>query len=157
MKILSLHSSYEILVPPKLPPEHIDSFKDLHHDQYTDLCLSVIFKKLEVSCESLVNSYYHIHEDVLFFRRYTESEHWLVCITAVHEVVLITSIHEYYSHVEARKCVLALKEICVFPNLYRRIRFVISHSHLYQRTKHLTVRRDVIMQHVLSISPLDKV
>jgi hypothetical protein len=106
---------------------------------------------------STLHTFYKIHNGVLFFRRFATSEQWLVCIPSVHEFALIVSVHELYGHVGARKCAAALKEMCYFPNLHHRIRFIISRCDVCQRSKCRTVRTEGLMQSALSSNPLDKI
>jgi len=129
----------KIKVPPELPTELVDSFKTLRQDQSTDSRLAVVLMDLESPLGTLHN-FYKIHNGVLFFRRFTSSEQWLVCIPSVHEFSVVVSVHEFYGHVGARKCAAVLKEACYFPNLSRRIRSILAHCDLCQRTKHRTVR-----------------
>lgn len=144
----------KVTVPPKLPIDFINKFKDLRSVQSQDRRLSIIFTKLSGPMSSL-NSFYKIYEGVLFYRRFPSSEHWLVCIPARYELALINSIHELYGHVGPKKCISVVKEICIFPNLHRRIRHVVSCCDLCQRAKTSTVRSQGLMQSTLSHSPLD--
>lgn len=144
----------KVTVPPKLSIDFINRFKDLRAKQYKDTRLSTIFTKLSVPMSSF-DSFYKIYEDVLFYRRFPSSEHWLACIPAKYEVDLIKSIHELYGHGRSEKCISVVKEICIFPNLHHRIRHVVSCCDLCQRAKTSNVRSQGLIQSILSHSPLN--
>ena len=143
-------------IPPQHSIELIEIFKNLRKDQFTDPRLSTIFINLD-SSSSQLHMWYKIYDGVLFYRRFVSSEQWLVCIPSVHELTLIVSVHELYGHVGSKKCASVLKEVCYFPNLYRRIHFIVSHCDICQRSKHRTVRSEGLMQNVLSNFLLDRV
>lgn len=109
------------------------------------------------NANSSLHKFYLIYEKVLFFRRYDNSEHWLVCIPEKHQLSLIMSIHEMYGHVGARNTAAILKEICSFPNLNQRVRCTVARCDLCQRTKHRTIRAEGVLQSTLSTNSLDKV
>lgn len=114
----------------EVPMDLVDRFKTIRRDKFTDPPSSAIFMYLDSAS--------YVVQNVLW--RIVTSEQWLVCIPLVHELTLIVSVHEHYGHVGAKKYAFVLKEPFDFPNLYRRIRFIVSHCDICQHAKHRTVR-----------------
>lgn len=134
-------------------------FKTIIQDQGADPKLRKIISLLSEPLSPIPRylNRYSMYDNVLHYRRFENSNKWLICIPRRYVVELILTFHRFYGHTGPKKCILAIKESCFYPSLYNTTRAVIKSCDTCQRTKFSTVRMEGAMQNINATAPLDKV
>lgn len=152
-------SSIEInAISPKFQ-RHFESFDSILLSQCDDPKLSKIAQVLAtpsaVSPQML--KYYLLFKNIVFYRRHSSSDQWLVCIPEHRIDELIIKVHQHFGHVGPKKCILAIREFCFFSSFQTRIRNVVQTCQLCQRAKISNTRVAGEMRSVLADVPLGRV
>lgn len=152
-------SSIEInAISPKFQ-RHFESFDSILLSQCDDPKLSKIAQVLAtpsaVSPQML--KYYLLFKNIVFYRRHSSSDQWLVCIPEHRIDELIIKVHRHFGHVGPKKCILAIREFCFFSSFQTRIRNVVQTCQLCQRAKISNTRVAGEMRSVLADVPLGRV
>ena len=137
----------------------IKSFSSILETQQHDQDLKKIMDQLLASSKEKLSylDHYSLVGGVLFFRRYVESDQWLVCIPSHRVNELISNIHEHFGHVGPKKCILAIRDFCFFPRFQKQIRLVVQSCTLCQKTKTSTQRTHGEMHSIMSETPMGKI
>lgn len=135
------------------------SFSSILSAQHEDDKLILIIQSLSHLDNTKLPGMQHycLMKGVLFYRRHKTSDHWLVCVPEPPIDELIYSVHCHFGHVGPKKCILAIRDFCVFKGLQCRVRRVVKTCDLCQRTKPSTVRIQGERKSILATAPLERV
>lgn len=135
------------------------SFKSICASQREDSTLNKIVQLLTGphTHHTPYLEHYSVFEGVLFYRRHQTTDQWLVCIPNSRIDELITQVHYHFGHVGSKKCILAIRDFCIFKCFQSRIRKVVQSCEICQKAKVSTVRIEGEMVSVLADVPLGRV
>ena len=133
----------------ELKKETIKLIKSLVNSQKSDEYCQKIKLRLENKDKSVIDNY-KIQDDLIYKIVNTANK---VVIPNRILIPFVTDIHEAYGHVGAYKTFKILDESFFAPKMLKNIKKILKPCEICQRSKHLTVRYDELVQPIVVNKP----
>jgi hypothetical protein len=110
--------------------------RDIGPKQRLDERLNNIIVKLEQDpSHQTLSNFYNIHDGILFGKYRTDEMDWKVCLSSEMEEPFILDYHQRFGHMGIDKTYHLIKQHAIFPNVYRKVRQIVTKCDICQKCK----------------------